>query len=156
MASFSCFRLGLWTTFPLCVFFYPANIYLFKVINRNNKKLWNMYKINNKDSRTTFDVILVTPFTSKFVTPFTSNRKAWKVWKVWHSEHCEKFLLEYYPANFYLLKVNNRNTRKRSETCSKLTIKTPEQRHWRRSGAFIVNFEHISHFVLVFLLIKSY
>ena len=35
-----------------------------------------MYKINNKDSRTTFDVILVTPFTSKFVTPFTSNRKA--------------------------------------------------------------------------------
>ena len=37
--------------------------------------------------------------------------------------------------------------------CSKLTIKAPEQHHWRRSGIFIVNFEHISHLVLVFLLL---
>ena len=29
--------------------------------------------------------------------------------------------------------------------CSKLIIKTPERCHWRRSGVFIVNFEHISH-----------
>ena len=28
---------------------------------------------------------------------------------------------------------------------------TPKRRHWRRSGVFIVNSEHISHFVLVFL-----
>ena len=35
---------------------------------------------------------------------------------------------------------------------SKLTIKTPGRRHWSRSGVFIVNFEHISHIVLVFLL----
>ena len=35
----------------------------------------------------------------------------------------------------------------------KLTIRTPERRHWRRSGVFIVNFEQISHFVLVFLLL---
>ena len=27
------------------------------------------------------------------------------------------------PANIYLFKVKNRNTRKRCETCSKLTIK---------------------------------
>ena len=31
------------------------------------------------------------------------------------------------------------------EISSKLTIKTPKRRHWRRSGVFIVNFEHISH-----------
>ena len=35
------------------------------------------------------------------------------------------------------------------EIYSKLTIKTPEQVHWRRSGVFIVNFEQISHIVLV-------
>ena len=35
----------------------------------------------------------------------------------------------------------------------KLTIKTSERRHWCRSGVFIVNFEHISHLVLVFLLL---
>ena len=38
------------------------------------------------------------------------------------------------------------------ETCSKLTIKTPERRYWRRSRIFIVNFEHIPHLVPVFLL----
>ena len=46
----------------------------------------------------------------------------------------------HYPANIYLFKVNNRNTRKRCCICSKLTIKTPERRHWRRTGVFIVNF----------------
>ena len=33
----------------------------------------------------------------------------------------------------------------RCEICSKLIIKPPERRQWRRSGGFIVNFEHISH-----------
>ena len=58
-----------------------------------------------------------------------------------------------FPAGIYLFKVNNRNTRTRCEICSKLTINTPERRQWRRSGVFIVNFEHISHLVLVFLLL---
>ena len=57
------------------------------------------------------------------------------------------------PAGNYMFKVNNRNTEARCETCSKLTMKTPEQRQWRRFGVFIVNFEHISHFVIVFLLL---
>ena len=43
-----------------------------------------------------------------------------------------------------MLKGNNRNARTRYEICSKLTIKTPDRRQWRRSGIFIVNFEHIS------------
>ena len=42
------------------------------------------------------------------------------------------------PANIYLLKVNNRNTRKRCEICSKLTIKTPERRQWRRSSLLLI------------------
>ena len=33
---------------------------------------------------------------------------------------------------------------------SKLTLKTPEQRHWRRSVAFIVNFEQIHIFLRCF------
>ena len=57
------------------------------------------------------------------------------------------------PSGIYLFKVNNRNTRARCEICSKLTRKTPERRQWRRSGVFIVNFERISHLVLVFLLL---
>ena len=52
-----------------------------------------------------------------------------------------------------MLKVSNRNTRTRSEICSKLTLKTPERRHWRRFGVFIVNFEHISQLVQLFLLL---
>ena len=39
-------------------------------------------------------------------------------------------------------------------TWSKLTIETLEQGViWNRSGVFIVNFEYISHIVLVFLLL---
>ena len=57
----------------------------------------------------------------------------------------------------YMFKVNNRNTRTRSEICSKLTIKTPARPEniskpgsGRRSSV-IVNYEHISNLVLVFL-----
>ena len=49
-------------------------------------------------------------------------------------------------------KVSKRSTGTKCEVCSKLTIKTPERRHCRRSGVFIVNFDHVSHLVLVFLL----
>ena len=57
------------------------------------------------------------------------------------------------PAGICLLKVNNKNTRTKCEICLKLTIKAPERRHWRRSGVFIVNFAHILHLLLVFLLL---
>ena len=55
-----------------------------------------------------------------------------------------------FPASNYMFKVNNRNTRTKREICSKLTIKIPER---CRSGIFIVNFEHISQLVQVFLLL---
>ena len=58
-----------------------------------------------------------------------------------------------YSANIYLFKVNNRNTRKGCEVCSKLTIKTSEWRHWHCSGVFIVDFEYTLHPFLVFLLL---
>ena len=58
-----------------------------------------------------------------------------------------------HPDNIYLFKVNNINIRKRCDIYSKLTIKTPERRHWRRSSVFMVNFEYISHLFLVFLLL---
>ena len=46
-------------------------------------------------------------------------------------------------AGIYLFKVNNENTRTKCEI-----------RYWRHSGIFIVNFEHILHFVLVFLMLS--
>ena len=54
------------------------------------------------------------------------------------SEHPNKLL-----ASIYLLKVSKRNTRIKCEILSKLTIKTPKQRQWRRFGIFIVNFEQV-------------
>ena len=50
----------------------------------------------------------------------------------------------HFPTGNYMFKVNNRNNRTRCEECSKLTIKIPERRYWRRSGIFIVKFEQIS------------
>ena len=57
------------------------------------------------------------------------------------------------PASNYLFKVHNRNTKTRYEICSKLTIKIPKRYQWDRSCIFIVNFQNISHLVVVFLLL---
>ena len=65
------------------------------------------------------------------------------------------FCRNYFLANIYLLKFNNENTRKISEICSKVTLKTLERRHCRRSDVFIGNFEHISHLFLEPLLLTE-
>ena len=59
------------------------------------------------------------------------------------------------PAGNYMFRVSNRNTRTRCELCSKLTRQILERRHWRRSNIFIVNFEHISHLVLIVFLLLT-
>ena len=73
------------------------------------------------------------------------------------TKHClpkwVNFQYGVYPAGIYLLKVNHRNIRKRCKICSKLTIRTPERHQWRRPGVFTVNFENISHLVLMFPLL---
>ena len=48
------------------------------------------------------------------------------------------------PTNIYMFKFKNRNTRKRCEICSRLTIKTTD-------NVAIVNFDHISQLFLMFL-----
>ena len=45
--------------------------------------------------------------------------------------------------------------RKRCEICSKLTIKTTERRQRRCSDVITVNFEHILHLFLLFILFDS-
>ena len=52
----------------------------------------------------------------------------------------------------HLFKVDYRDWA-RCKICSKLRTKTPERHKWCRSGVFIFNFEHISYFVLVLLLL---
>ena len=65
----------------------------------------------------------------------------------------ENHFQESLPSQHLLVQSNSRNTRKKCEICSKLTIKTPERRHWHSSTVLIVcyNFEHISHLFLVLL-----
>ena len=86
---------------------------------------------------------------------FYCFRSFWASWSliVCNIETEKPFLLSFvckgysrlpntFPASIYLFKVNGRNTKNRFEICLDLTIKTPERRHWRRSGVFIVHFEH--------------
>ena len=91
------------------------------------------------------------PYTFKFGKLFTSvsqnafsrfqeYKKGVLIWNL---------LSTFNPASIYLFQVKKRNSRKSSDKCSKLAIKTPEASHWRSSGVFIVNFEHISHLFLV-------
>ena len=48
--------------------------------------------------------------------------------------NCRQFISTI-PAGIYLLKISNRNTRTRCEICSKLTIMTPERRHFEYAFA---------------------
>ena len=56
-----------------------------------------------------------------------------------------------YSVVIDLGQVNKGNTRKIFEICSKLTIKTPEQCHWHRSGVFISWIW--TYFTIVFVLL---
>ena len=60
-----------------------------------------------------------------------------KIWNNILRENKESSSLNKSKARIDLLKVNNRDTRTRSEICSKLTIKIPDGCHWCRSGVFI-------------------
>ena len=46
------------------------------------------------------------------------------------------------------------NSRTLCVTCPNQTTKTPERRHWRRAGVFSINFEQISHIILVLPLLN--
>ena len=50
-----------------------------------------------------------------------------------------------FKVNIYQFQGRNKSTKKRSEICLKLAIKTPERHLWHRSGVLIVNNENISH-----------
>ena len=63
------------------------------------------------------------------------------------------FFCQAFRAGIYLFKVSNANTKIMCEICSKLAIETSDQRHWRRFGVVIVNFEHVWHIPLVFPLL---
>ena len=80
-------------------------------------------------------------------------RQLWKLDNPNHFAYIQFFAKwSILPVGNYMSKVNYRNTRTRCEICSKLTVKTPE----RRLASFWylnINFEHISHLVLVFLLL---
>ena len=56
-----------------------------------------------------------------------------------------------HPANKCMLKVSNKNTRKRCEILSKLTLNTPVRREC--CSGVISDFEYISYLFLVFLLL---
>ena len=74
-------------------------------------------------------------------------------WLSFYSEGIPTFTLHSQPTLAITCSKLTIETREQSEIYSKLTIRTPERRHWPRSGVFIVNFEHISHLLLVFLLL---
>ena len=82
---------------------------------------------------------------------FMGCRKKSVIWN-WLRLSNSSFIVEsrLHPSNVYLFKVNNRNTRKRFEKCSKLTIKTPKQHQWCLSGVFGISFEHFHLFFQYF------
>ena len=104
----------------------PADIFIFKVSDRNTR---TMYETCLKPT---------------IKTPNQHLRNFRNIFWGTEKGRCFDVLIAEYSrcySSWRMFKVNYRNTRTRSEICSKLTIKAPlTPCHWRRSGAFIVNF----------------
>ena len=96
--------------------------------------MWNMFKVNNKDSRTTtFSRIRIEYGEILRISPYSVLLGLWeshlyeenmKKGKNNYDPKSMKLEFEYFtpiPVGIYLLKVNNRNIRTRREICSKFT-----------------------------------
>ena len=84
----------------------------------------------------------------------TMSTLAFRLKSVWWVGKLNSEVIRPNPAGINMVRVNNKNTNAMCEICSKLTLKKPERRQWRRSGVFIVNFEHILHLAIVLLLLS--
>ena len=118
----------------LCSFF-PA-LFPSPILDSSWKKMLNIFSCKNEISFSSIIQIFYVSFSNVSLISCHLYRFSW---------HLD-------PVGIYLFKavMEKQNNR---EVCLKLTIKTPERRHWRRSGVFIVNFKQISRIVLVFPLL---
>ena len=118
-----------------------------------------MFKVNNKDTRTTPNGVLLMSLYSEYISHLNPVfllltlsmqmptgdewlHKSSNLYFCCCLTHTNNF-----PPNIYLFKVNNRDTGKTYEICFKLTIKTPERRHWRTDIDIFhttVNFEQVN------------
>ena len=116
-----------------------------KKLSESRKKIWNpekyfrvkkiyIYeiekKIQNREKYFKIEKII-----SESRKLFQNREKCFRIEKYFATRIEKKILNSMtshsmnFLANICLFKVNNRNTRKRCEICSKLIIKTPERRH---------------------------
>ena len=73
---------------------------------------------------------------------------------MWTKSQCSHLLKNSYPASIFTCSNTTIETLEKGvKYVQSKTIKTPKRRQWRRSDVFIVNFKHISHFFLMFLLL---
>ena len=87
-------------------------------------------------------------FNTGFITKTLFNKDITPHFAIHYLSKSDYPLMNSNPVGNYMFKVNDIN-RTKWEIFSKLTMKIPKRRQWRRSGVFIVNFEHISHFFQV-------
>ena len=139
----------------ICLF--PANIYQFKVskiITRKGFKTCSKLTISTSEQCLGWNLFFLCKFIEKEISTQMSFRCPYCWLWTYFTSFSSVFIVDFKYVFVYwvycMFKGNNRNTRTRCEICSKLTIKTPERRYWRRSGVFIVNFEHVSHLLLIF------
>ena len=113
--------------------------------------MWNMFKVNNKNTRTTSLTSTndVKSFYSVSFVDFKQVNVSWVNSWFWKCSvnpclHLSLQLIascvtSIVPVGMYLFKVNYRDNRRRCEICSKVKIRSTERNHRGRSGIFIVN-----------------
>ena len=134
----------------------PCRRFIMKFFSRNSNWFLAVNLFCKKTPTQMFDMVLNTRPVTQLINlvglsisiKLKATQKTLITFLLYISKDLVK-AMKTFPADIFLLKVNDKNTRTRCKICSKLTIKTPE-REWR---FFIVNFGHISHLILVSVLL---
>ena len=137
-----------------CIFFQKCWRQFFLKIILNEESYYYLYFTTNPLSRE----ILVRKLWAKCSQPIRLqnsfkciiSRKKWKIKLIFL--HIDEHKVSYKLTLLFLVGVVRHLHRTRCKICSKLTLKTPERRQWRRFGVFNVNFEDISRLLLFLLL----
>ena len=125
-----------------------ANFNLFKVNNRNTRKLKHYeicLKLMTEHISCIFHSTFFVDFAQVNVYCYGFHNFKLKFSSMKNMGSKQESQLTFTRSKY------DRNTRKSCEVCLKLTIETPERRQWRGFGVFIINFGHIWHLFLVFL-----
>ena len=117
--------------------YFPGNIYVFKVNNRNTRKRYNfMFKVNGKNTRMRSFWCSYCQLWTYFTAFYSVSIVSWVVWNhkiiIQHSQHLNLYI----QYNNYVSTVSDETTSLICYLCSKIIPRTIERQNQLARSAY--------------------